>query len=286
MANGQAGPGWLTDPTGRHDLRYWDGSAWTGRVSDAGEQGVDLLGIPSAPPQADTAVPLGTGSSVKGGGSVRGIWRGFRAWPMWLQIVIWVFLGLFVLGGIGSATGTGDDQEESKPTSKSHSTSTTNRPRRTTTSLTTTTAQPKPPVDPAVSARRRLRRKISDELGSSNRSVEPRYTVVYNEGLNVVVTWAINENLTEGLIKDSARLEATDILKAIRAAKVGDYSGATLEGTYSLVDKLGNASEERVVLAMYSKGVIDAIDFDNFYFKDVFDPGVADSVQIHPAFQY
>jgi hypothetical protein len=27
---------WQADPTGRHELRYWDGAAWTENVSDAG----------------------------------------------------------------------------------------------------------------------------------------------------------------------------------------------------------------------------------------------------------
>jgi hypothetical protein len=32
---------WLADPTGRHELRYWNGSAWTAHVSDAGVQSLD-----------------------------------------------------------------------------------------------------------------------------------------------------------------------------------------------------------------------------------------------------
>jgi hypothetical protein len=31
-------PGWYTDPSGRYELRYWDGSAWTEHVSRAGQQ--------------------------------------------------------------------------------------------------------------------------------------------------------------------------------------------------------------------------------------------------------
>ncbi|HTU38926.1 MAG TPA: DUF2510 domain-containing protein [Acidimicrobiales bacterium] len=34
-------PGWLTDPTGRHEKRYWSGSAWTEHVNDAGVPGTD-----------------------------------------------------------------------------------------------------------------------------------------------------------------------------------------------------------------------------------------------------
>jgi hypothetical protein len=37
-------PGWLYDPAGRHDLRYWDGSGWTEHVIDAGERTTDPPG--------------------------------------------------------------------------------------------------------------------------------------------------------------------------------------------------------------------------------------------------
>lgn len=29
-------PAWRPDPTLRHELRYWDGTTWTGHVSDSG----------------------------------------------------------------------------------------------------------------------------------------------------------------------------------------------------------------------------------------------------------
>jgi len=35
--------GWLADPGGRHELRYWDGQRWTEHVSDRGAPGVDPL---------------------------------------------------------------------------------------------------------------------------------------------------------------------------------------------------------------------------------------------------
>lgn len=40
---------WHPDPTGRHELRYWDGSAWTDHVSDQGVTGTDPVDAPSAP---------------------------------------------------------------------------------------------------------------------------------------------------------------------------------------------------------------------------------------------
>lgn len=33
--------GWLADPTGRHEHRYWDGSSWSRHVADGGRRSVD-----------------------------------------------------------------------------------------------------------------------------------------------------------------------------------------------------------------------------------------------------
>lgn len=38
-----APPGWLADPTQRHQYRYWDGRQWTASVSDDGAQSTDPL---------------------------------------------------------------------------------------------------------------------------------------------------------------------------------------------------------------------------------------------------
>ena len=34
---------WAADPTGRHELRYWDGTQWTEHVSTRGSQSTDLM---------------------------------------------------------------------------------------------------------------------------------------------------------------------------------------------------------------------------------------------------
>jgi len=39
----RASANWMVDPTGRHELRFWDGSTWTAHVSDAGQQSEDPL---------------------------------------------------------------------------------------------------------------------------------------------------------------------------------------------------------------------------------------------------
>ncbi len=45
---------WYRDPTGRHQLRYWDGARWTDRVADGGEQTADRVeGVVAAPAGSD-----------------------------------------------------------------------------------------------------------------------------------------------------------------------------------------------------------------------------------------
>lgn len=47
---GSGGAGWQPDPQGRHEYRYWDGSAWTDQVSDGGVVSTDPPGgAPTAP---------------------------------------------------------------------------------------------------------------------------------------------------------------------------------------------------------------------------------------------
>jgi len=47
---GAATADWYADPCGRHELRYWDGTAWTDNVADGGQSGVDP--VDAAPTEA------------------------------------------------------------------------------------------------------------------------------------------------------------------------------------------------------------------------------------------
>jgi hypothetical protein len=59
--------GWKADPFGRHEHRYWDGTAWTAHVSDAGVTGTDEPvpspegAPPPPPPPAAAPAPSGGG---------------------------------------------------------------------------------------------------------------------------------------------------------------------------------------------------------------------------------
>ena len=39
---------WLADPNRRHQLRYWNGTAWTDHVSDNGVASMDPVSVPPA----------------------------------------------------------------------------------------------------------------------------------------------------------------------------------------------------------------------------------------------
>ena len=59
--------GWQPDPFGRHEVRYWDGSAWTAHVSDAGVTSTDEPvpspeGAPPPPPPPPPAAAASGGS--------------------------------------------------------------------------------------------------------------------------------------------------------------------------------------------------------------------------------
>lgn len=56
-------PGWHADPTGRHQLRYWDGTGWTDHVSDNGHQQQDPIDAGIAD-KIDAALSIGSGPSA------------------------------------------------------------------------------------------------------------------------------------------------------------------------------------------------------------------------------
>lgn len=140
--------------------------------------------------------------------------------------------------------------------------------------------EPPPPPSP----QELVEDAVDEALGDSNRDFDPRFTVVVNEASGViVVSWAIDESLTEGLTKDQAREEATSILEAVRDSGVS-YEVLRLTGSYPLVDRLGNSEERDVATVEYPRSTVDAINFGGFDFKDAFEVG--STRYVHPAFEY
>ena len=93
-----APPSWQSDPFGRHELRWWDGEAWTEKVRSAGTTGIDPPGIVARPEHARDHVPAPP--IVDAADSVR--YRNRRV-PWMLLVSALVLAGIVVLVVIGIA---------------------------------------------------------------------------------------------------------------------------------------------------------------------------------------
>ena len=122
---------------------------------------------------------------------------------------------------------------------------------------------------------------IAATLGDGNRDLHRLTSATLDNG-EILIQWAINDNLTDAMIRKGPQIDITAMLKAIHAAGY-DYDHVRFVGTFSMVDKFGNAEEMTVVKAVYLKTTVDRINWDNFVFYDIYD--IADSSNIHPAFK-
>ena len=86
---------WAPDPYGRHELRWWDGRAWTEHVSDAGVQGVDPIAPPPPPPQATPRHLTRAGAHGHATGSPRAVRPGLGLGTHVLLTVLTCGLWLF-----------------------------------------------------------------------------------------------------------------------------------------------------------------------------------------------
>lgn len=254
--------GWKRDPSGRHYGRWWDGEGWTENVISAEKvQSVDPLQprppkTISAPPPPPRPDPVQAARMSTPAGKSRRV-------PLWVKIAIpvVVVIGLASAGGDDS----GKDVQVSGPAPTSGPVQSV---------APATTATPASPTDT-------LRAAVAKALGKGRSGVERISNV--SAGEPTVVEWAIAENLTEGLTKDTARREATKILQALKDSGA-DYQTARMVGSFALVDQLGNTREGQVVMAVYDRATVDKINFSGFNFKNVFD--IAEVAVIHPSFRY
>jgi hypothetical protein len=107
------------------------------------------------------------------------------------------------------------------------------------------------PVRPDAAPDQKLAAALSGLLGDSNRNI-PRISLakVGNDG-TVEVHWAINDNLTPGLIKDSARQDVVNIVTCVKHT-IHDPKQLTIVGDFAVPDGHGHTVERLVVDATYS----------------------------------
>ena len=117
-------------------------------------------------------------------------------------------------------------------------------------------------------------------MGDSNRDISPRVEASIEQGI-INITWAINDNFTEGMVVSGARADVVDMLEAIVTAGL-EYEVIVFNGTFSMVDTFGNSSESNVVRVSYSKETVDKINFSQFLSSNAF--VIADTKSNHPLF--
>ena len=126
-----------------------------------------------------------------------------------------------------------------------------------------------------------LRSEVISELGSSNRDVNRLQDLTYEES-TMRVRWAIDDNLTQGMIRTGARIDASNILRLIAESGL-PYQTVEIQGTFPLADLLGNSEESIVIQAAYTRATLDRVNWDNFLYDNVF--LISEGSMIHQEFR-
>jgi hypothetical protein len=131
----------------------------------------------------------------------------------------------------------------------------------------------------------KIKSLVINVLGSSNRDVPRLSDLIWDEASSeIVVTFAGQDNLTDSMITTGIQMDITDILNVIYNSNTPiPYNNICVVATFPLVDKYGNASEENVVIATYSRETLEKINWENFLTDNIFMISDQDTLFLHPA---
>jgi hypothetical protein len=98
---------WFLDPSGRHEYRFWDGSTWTGHVSDLGKAGIDAsmsLAPTVVAPRKRPRWPWVLGAVLVVGvvGCIAALDQPTAAWFVKQVRIYWLVTGILVFALRGS----------------------------------------------------------------------------------------------------------------------------------------------------------------------------------------
>jgi hypothetical protein len=99
-----AEPGWFYDPSGAHELRYWDGEEWTDHVADGGARSRAPMETVEMPPSPGPAAP--STSSAQLGALFR---------IRWLIVAALLFIGIPLLVAVVVAVSLGSHRAAVEP---------------------------------------------------------------------------------------------------------------------------------------------------------------------------
>jgi len=157
----------------------------------------------------------------------------------------------------------------------------TRTPEPTSTPAPTGTNTPAPRPTATRSTQELITALLTSTLGKSNRDAQ-RLGPVTVSGGDVTAQWAINESLTEGYTKLGANQDIANILEQLFAFP--GVQRVTLNGTYSMVDIYGKVSEMTVIHYVMTSTTAAKVNWQNVDLHNLY--RIADSVEVHPAFQW
>lgn len=129
---------------------------------------------------------------------------------------------------------------------------------------------------------------IRKELGSCNREgiqkISSLEITPTGTNYNLSVTFALDDNLNDQMIKGYAMQQVLDVLKALYTSPYKDsISTVELVGTFSMRNSYGKVTEDIVLRCELDNSTAAKVYWDNIFEKDLFK--ILDYVWWHPYFQ-
>ena len=144
---------------------------------------------------------------------------------------------------------------------------------------------PSTPVD-MTTPEDNIRSLIIEELDWCNREGVEKVSKIdivnAGYGYNVDVHFAIDDNLSESWIIDGAWMDIRDTMETLYTSGI-DIQWVDMHGSFSMVDRYGNAEEMEVIHARLGRDTAAKINWENMIADGLFD--ILDFEDIHPAFR-
>ena len=211
---------------------------------------------------------------------MKSLWSKFRGW-FGRRSKIGKLLVLICLLFLCAAIGSLFDTEEGEGGAEIAVAST---PLSTWTPSPTRTRRPTVTATATLSPQAHLEAIIAKALGASNREVDRGVSVDIiptDKGNEVYVEWNINDNFSDASILRGALRDVLDIGEALKKSGLR-ITTLDLVGSFVMVDKYGNHSEDPVLTVTFEAETLSKINWDGMLIENV--PNVADHIWVHAAF--
>jgi hypothetical protein len=127
--------------------------------------------------------------------------------------------------------------------------------------------------------------QLEDTLDEADMLGDVKQVVVNMDTRTAVVTFAIADNLTNGLIRSGAKKDTMEIIAAAQEVKP-KLRQLTVNGTFAMQDKYGkDLGQVKVMYANYEKVDLDNIQADNITIQDDVWDLASGGHFLHPAFE-